>query len=70
MDTNGQWFGHARLVLARDATMQGLLVCQSRGLHAVCQTHSDVVKEARPQRHTYMYVCSEMRTVIHRAVLT
>ena len=46
--------------------MQGLLVHQSRGLGAVCQTHSDVVKEARPQRHTY--VCSEERTVMSHAV--
>ena len=44
--------GHARLVLARDATAWGLLVHQGMGLHAVHQTHTDVVKEARLQRHT------------------
>jgi len=44
--------GHMRLVLARDATTQGLLVRQSMELHAVCWAHADVVKEARPLKHT------------------
>jgi len=30
------------------------------GLHTVCQTHANVVKEVTPQKHTY--VCSEERT--------
>jgi len=37
----------------------------SRGL---CQTHTDVVNEVKPQKHTY--VCSEERAVVNRAVLT
>ena len=41
-----------------------LLVCQSRGLH---QTHADVVKEVRPQKHAC--VCSEGRTVMCLTVL-
>ena len=40
---------HARLVLARDTSSHTR--CQSRGLH---QTHADVVKEVRPQKHNYM----------------
>ena len=38
---------------------------QSRGQH---QTHADVVKEVRSQKHNY--VCSEERTLVHRGVLT
>ena len=41
------------------------LVRQSRGL---CPTHTDMVKEVRPQKHNY--ICSEERTVVHHAVLT
>ena len=55
---------HARLVLTRHYHTK-LLVHQSRGLRQTC---TDVVKEVRPQKH--IYVCSEERTVIHRAVLT
>ena len=60
--------GHMRLVLARDTTTQRLFVHQSRGLRAVCQTHADIVKEARPQKHTY--ICNEERIVVCHAVLT
>ena len=59
--------GHARQVVARDTTAQGLLVHQNMGLHAVRQTHAEMVKEAKPQKHTY--ICSEERTVVHHAVL-
>jgi len=41
-----------------------LLVRQSRGLR---QTHAEVVKEVKPQKHTY--ICSEERTVVRCAVL-
>jgi len=43
-------------------------VHQGRGL---CQTHVDMAKEVRPQKHTvYMYVCSKERIVVRHAVLT
>jgi len=42
-------------------------VHQSMGLRMVCQTHADVVKEARPQKHTY--ICNEERIVVCHAVL-
>ena len=42
-----------------------LLGHQSRGL---LQARADVVKEVRPQKHTY--VCSEERSVVRCAVLT
>ena len=41
---------NVRLVLVRDAR---LLVRQSRGQH---QTHTDVVKEVRSLKHTYMSI--------------
>jgi len=47
-------YGHTRLVLARDTTTQGLLVSQSMGLRMLRQTHTDVVKETTPQKHTYV----------------
>ena len=59
-------FDHVRLVLTRDTTAQGGW-CIGVG---VCQTLADMVKEMRPQKHTYLYVCSEERTLVHRAVLT
>ena len=40
---------------------------QSTGLRTVRRTCADVVKEATPQKHTY--VCSEERTVVCRPVL-
>jgi len=54
-------------VLARDAITRELLVHQSRGLCTVCRTHADVVKEARPQKHTY--ICNEERIVVCHTVL-
>ena len=60
--------GHMRLVLARDVITRRLLVHQSKGLRAVCRTHADVVKEVRPQKHTY--ICNEERIVVCHAVLT
>jgi len=36
--------------------------------HQLRQTHNDVVKEVRPQKHNY--VCSDEKTVMRRAVLT
>jgi len=53
-----------RQVLARDATARGV---SEHGLRVVRWTHADVVKEARPQKHTY--VCSEERTVVCHTVL-
>ena len=38
------------------------------GLRTICWTRADVVKEATPQKHTY--VCTEERTVVCRPVLT
>ena len=55
-------------MLARDATAQGLLVLVSMGLRTVRWTHADMVKDATPQKHSY--VCSEERTLVHRPVLT
>ena len=40
-----------------------LLVCQSR----VCQTHTEMMKEVRPQKHSY--VCNGERTVVHHEEL-
>jgi len=60
--------GHARQVVARDTTARGLLVHQNMRLRAVRQTRAEMVKEVRPQNHTY--VCSEERTVVHRTELT
>ena len=54
---------HARLVLARDTSYHTRR--QSRGPR---QTHTDVVKEVRRQKHNYVY--SKERTVVRRAVLT
>ena len=54
-----------RQVLARDATARDV---SEHGLHVVCWTDADVVKEARPQKHTY--VCSEERALVHHPVLT
>jgi len=56
---------HMRLVLTKDTTAQGCWYIQNRRLH---QTHADMVKEVRPQKHNY--VCSKERTVVRRAVLT
>ena len=53
-----------RQVLARDATARDV---SEHGLHVVCWTDADVVKEARPQKHTY--VCSEERTAVCHTVV-
>jgi len=55
------------MVLARDAIAQGLLVLESMGVRTVHWTQADVVKDATPQKHTY--VCSEERTLVHCPVL-
>ena len=50
--------GQARLVLTRDATAWGLLVHRGMGLHAVHQTHADVVREGKTSK---AYLCLQWR---------
>jgi len=59
---------HARLVFTRDTTAQGCWCVRVRGCACAMQTHADVVKEVRPQKHNY--VCRDERTVMRRVVLT